>query len=83
MIFFIIRSGNNNTAPRKKQTAPANVPKFVRVKLNGKPVLGETYEAIADTPNAIDPIKLSATILHDILEGFKDQKPFPTSIHAR
>ena len=83
MIFFIIRSGNENTAPRKKQIAPVNVPKLVKVKLIGRPVLGDTYEAIADTPNAIDPIKLSATILHDILEGFKDQKPFPTSVHAR
>jgi prophage DNA circulation protein len=70
----IVRSGNNNIAPIKKQTAPEKVPRFVKVKLMRTPVLGKTYEAIADTPKAAEPVKLSTAIHHGILVGFNDQK---------
>jgi hypothetical protein len=82
-VFKLIHSGNNNRAPNKKQIAPVNVPRFVKVKLIATSVLGNTYEATADTPKATDPDKLSAATHHGILAGFKDQNLCPTSDHAR
>ena len=78
-----VRSGNNNIAPIKKQIAPVKVPRFVKVKFTGIPVLGKTNEATADTPKATDPMIFSAAIHHGKLSGLKDQKACPTSDHAR
>ncbi len=79
MFLRLLRSGNNNIAPNKKQIAPVKVPRFVRVKLIATSVLGRIYEATAEIPKATAPNRLSAAIHHGILEGFKDQKPCPTS----
>lgn len=48
----------------KKHSAPTNVPKFTRATFIGRPVVGTTYDAIAETPKAMEPNKLRAVIHH-------------------
>ena len=50
--------------------------------LRGSPVVETIFDATADTPNAIDPARLSAAMRHEMLRTRHDHQPWLTSNHA-
>ncbi len=51
--------------------------------LRGSPVVDTTFDATADTPNAIEPARLSAAMRHEMLPTRHDHQPWLTSNQAR
>ena len=66
-----------STAPTRKQMAPTNVPRLIENRLAGSPVVGTMFDATADTPNAIEPTRLSAAMRHEMLCGIHDTSRGP------
>src|SRR6478609_3316227 len=77
-----VRSGNRNSAPTKKQRPPTAVPRLTSMMLRGSPVVVTIFDATADTPNAIEPARLSAAMRHEMLRMRHDHQPWLTSNHA-
>src|SRR3954452_3102017 len=77
-----VRSGKRKSAPARKHTPPTAVPRFTSMMLRGSPVVVTIFDATADTPNAIEPARLSAAMRHEMLRTRHDHQPWLTSNQA-
>src|SRR5271157_3632395 len=78
----MVRSGSSSMAPKRKHSPPTNVPKFTSTMFRGRPVVGTTNDATAETPKAAEPTKFRAVIHQGTLRNRQQAKERHTSNHA-
>jgi len=66
-------------APKREHSPPTKVPKFTSTMFRGRPVVGTTNDATAETPKATEPTKFRAVIHQGRL---CDRQQAHTSNHA-
>ena len=72
-------SRSSRIAPARKHSAPTAVPALAIAALTGSEVDGSMSDVTADTPKAIEPTMLSATIHHDSDRRFTQIQRWQTS----